>query len=258
MVCQVIKLLKILNKVIQYFNYKYTIIVIFICLFFYTFLFFLLYNLNGGNNGITSLDEVMLHVALEVEVGELIILGDLEELGELLIRVDAATILLILKTISLDVCVDLLAHVRASHLSANGLAEELSELVTDAGGLHEARGLTVASVAALLGGRLLGGLDLTGDNLLKGLEIILDGGEETNKLLELGVELGELKGDGRGGVNRGRSSGISGRKLVGDGLRNRSGGGSLDLLGLGCGCRSSGGNNGCRRNGGRGGLIRGL
>jgi len=189
---------------------------------------------------------VVLHVALEVEVGELIILGNLEELGELLVGVDDTAILLVLETIGLDVGVDLLAHVRASHLRANGLAEELSELVTDAGGLHEAGGLAVARVAALLGGGLLGSLDLTGNGLLEGLEIVLDRGEKTNKLLELGVELSELNGNGGGGIRRGVNGLSSGGKLVGNGLRSRRGrGGSLDLLGLG----SRGGRFNCRSGG---------
>jgi len=202
---------------------------------------------------------VVLHVALEVEIGKLIILGHLEELGELLVGVDDTAILLVLKTISLDIGVDLLADVSASHLSTNGLAEELGELVADAGGLHEARGLAVTGVTALLGGGLLGSLDLTGNSLLKGLEIILDRGEKTNKLLKLGVKLSELKSNGGGSIDGCSINGLGSRgKLVGNGLRSR--GSSLDLLGLGGRGRSSGGGNsgGGGNNGSRGRLIRGL
>jgi len=172
---------------------------------------------------------VVLHEALEVEVGELIILADLEELGELLIGVDLATIGLVLKTVSVDVGIDLLAHLSAGHLSANGLAEKGSELVTDAGGLDEARGLAVATVLALLGGELLGSLHLAGNRLLKGLEVVLEGGEEANHLLELSTVLRHLEGEvGNIGLNSGgsRSGGGSGSR---SGLNLRG----SDLLGAG-------------------------
>jgi len=215
-----------------------------IILILFLFLFFHIINLSGGNNNL-SLDEVMLHEALEVEVGELIILADLEELGELLIGVDLATISLVLKTVSVDVGVDLLAHLSAGHLSANGLAEKGSELVTDAGRLDEARGLAVATVLALLGGKLLGSLHLTGNRLLKGLEVVLEGGEEANHLLELGAVLRHLEGEvGNIGLNSGGSSG-------GGSSGNRSGlnlRGS-DLLGAG-GLGSSLNNRGRGRSGG--------
>jgi len=94
---------------------------------------------------------VVLHETLEVEVGKLVLLAELEKLGELSIRVDLATIGLVLKSIGLDVGIDLLADISASHLSTNGLTEELGKLITDAGGLDEARGLAVAVVATLLG-----------------------------------------------------------------------------------------------------------
>jgi len=174
---------------------------------------------------------VVLHEALEVEVGELVLLGKLEELGELGIRVNLAAIGLVLKTIGLDVGIELLAHVGASHLSANCLAKEGSKLVTDAGGLHETRRLAVDVVAALLGGGLLGSLHLTGNGLLKGLEVVLEGGKETNKLLELGTVLGHLDGKTReGSVSGGNlNSGLRGRSN----LRSRRLGSSSNLLGAG-------------------------
>jgi len=202
--------------------------------------------LSSGNR-LTSLHKVVLHVALEVEVGELVILLHLEKLGELIIGVDAATILLVLETIGLDVGVNLLAHVRARHLSANRLAKELGKLVTDAGGLDKARGLAVDVVAALLGGGLLGILQLTGNGLLEGLEIVLDRGEKTNKLLELGVELSELKGNRRSLGGGGISDKLrGGRELVDGGLLN------LGLLGTGLssGLVGSGLNNGGGSNNG--------
>jgi hypothetical protein len=119
---------------------------------FYTFsILNYLYHLSGGNGRDLSLDEVVLHETLEVEVGKLIILANLEELGELGIRVNLAAIGLVLKVVRLDVGIELLAHVSASHLGTNCLAKEGSELITDAGGLYETRRLAVDVVAALLG-----------------------------------------------------------------------------------------------------------
>ena len=183
----------------------------------------------GGSN--FGLDEVVLHEALEVEVGKLVLLAKLEELGKLGIRVDLAAIGLVLKTIGLDVGVELLAHVSASHLSANGLAKEGGKLVTDAGGLDETRRLAIDVVAALLGRGLLGSLHLTGNGLLKGLEVVLEGGKETNKLLELGTVLGHLDGKTReGSVSGGNlNSGLRGRSN----LRSRRLGSSSNLLGAG-------------------------
>ena len=75
-----------------------------------------------GNN---RLLEVMLHVTLEVEVGELVTLGNLKKLGELGIRVDNTTIRLVLQVVRADVGVNVLAHLGAGHLGTNLLAKEL-------------------------------------------------------------------------------------------------------------------------------------
>ena len=90
------------------------------------------------------------HVALEVEVGKLIGLLKLEKLGELGIRVDLATVLLILKIVGADVLVDLTGHLSAGHLSTSVLAEEGSELTTDKGGLDKTTRAAVASLALAL------------------------------------------------------------------------------------------------------------
>jgi hypothetical protein len=137
----------------------------------------------------------MLHVTLEVEVGELITRLEVKKLGEGSIRVDLATIGLVLKTLGTDVAVDLLGDLSASHLGASGLAKELGKLITDASGLDEAGRLAVAGSLLLLGRGLLGVLELTTNNLLEGLEIALHAGEDARKLLELGIELAELGGD---------------------------------------------------------------
>lgn len=138
----------------------------------------------------------MLHVSLQVEVGKLVVLVNLEQLGKLGIRVDSATVLLILQVMCLDVGIDLLADLSAGHLSSDGLAEEGSKLVADKGGLHKARWLSVHVAAALLDGSLGSSLHLARDDLLKGLEIALDGGEETDQLVQLSGELVHLRNHG--------------------------------------------------------------
>ena len=178
--------------------------------------------LSGGSD--LRLDEVVLHETLEVEVGELIIVLDLEESRELGIRDDLTAILLILKLVSTDVSVDLLAHLSAGHLGARRLSEKRRELITDAGGLDEARGLTVTRTLALLSRRLLGGLELTSDRLLEGLEITLERGKDAESLLDLSTKLVKLE----------RNRGVDGldnliRRWSG-GLRHR-GGSSGDLNG---------------------------
>ena len=158
---------------------------------FYNVLIFdcIFYNLSTS---ITRLLEMMLHVALKVEVSKLIGLLKLEKLGKLGISMDDTSIAGILKLVSLDVCVNVLADLSASHLGTNLLSKEVSKLVTDASGLDETGGLAVAGVSTLLGRGLDSGLHLTGNNLLEGLEVILHAGEKSNKLLELSTELSKL------------------------------------------------------------------
>jgi len=195
-----------------------------------------------GNN---RLLEVMLHVTLEVEVCELVTLGNLKKLGELGIGVDNTSIRLVLQVVRADVGVNVLAHLGASHLGTNLLTKELGELVTDNGGLHESGGLSVTRAATLLAGSLCRQLHLTRHDLLKGLEIALHGREETNELLELGTELGHLHRNGR------RLDGSGGSSLNSGGSRSKgnliNGGSSLgnDLLGsLGLGGRGGGSSSG--------------
>ena len=180
------------------------------------------------------LDEVVLHVPLEVEVGELIAASKGKELGEAGVRVDLAPILLVLETLLADVGIDLLADLRPGHLGSNGLTKELGELVGNPGRLDEARGLPISSGSPLLG-VLLGILELTAKDLLKCLVIGLHGSEEPGHLLKLGAELLNLDGDGRL-LDHGGLLGSSGGG--GDNRRGRHDGSLLiGLLGTGLGCR---------------------
>jgi len=219
---------------------------LFLCL----FCFSLFLHLSGL--GLHRLGEVGAHEALEVEVGENVILAELEEGGKLGVGVDLAAIALVLELVGADVSVDLAGHRRASHLGTLLLAKEGGKLVADASGLDEARGLTVARLPLALGALLLGSLELTLPLLLHRLVLALKGRDEGAELLELGVELSgllkkrRLKGvslsDGGGGLNNGRINNGSGSSL-----------GSLgSLRGLGhLGNVNNGSGNG-------GGLSRGL
>ena len=211
--------------------------------------------LSRGNG---SLHEVVLHVALEVEVGKLISGADVQQLAKLAVGLNDATILAILKIVLADVCVNLLAHLRASHLRTSGLAEETGKLITDARGLDEARGLTVARLLLLLARALLGGLELAGDRLLEGLELSLDRGEQAKKLLELGTELEDL-GRGRGAVHDDVGDGLSSDyRVISRGCRRGlSSSLALAASGLlgGSRCSGRGNNNILNSGGGRGGGL---
>jgi len=212
-----------------------------------------------SNHGRDSLDEVVLHVALQVKEGELVASGDLEKGSELGIGVDDAAVGLVLQVVGDNVGVDLLAHIGSGHLGASVLAQEHSELVTDAGRLDETGGLAVAGRAlGVLALGLLGELLLAGNTLAENLEIGLQGGEDGADLLDLGVNLSELhlggndlhlgdNGLGGGGGDDGSNHGSHRGNLNGGlGLGSLLGG---LLLNNGRRGNGSGSNNGGGRNG---------
>ena len=75
--------------------------------------------------------EVRRHILLKVEVGERVLVAKLEELAELGVRKDDATIGLVLEAVCANVGGHLLGDIRARHKSTVRLAEEISELNTD-------------------------------------------------------------------------------------------------------------------------------
>ena len=113
-----------------------------------------------------GLGEVRAHVLLEVEVSKLVGLLELKKASKLGIRVDLATIGLVLKAVIADVDVDLTGNLSASHLGARRLLKERSKLITDSSRLHEARRGAVASLALTLGALLLSSLKLASPLLL--------------------------------------------------------------------------------------------
>jgi len=205
----------------------------------------------GGSGGDLGLDEVVLHEALQVKVGQLVTRVQLEQCSQALVGVDDATIGTILQVVAADVVVNLLAHSCAGHLRTNRLAQKLGELVANTGGLDKAGRLAVSRALGLLRAQLLGVLELAGNGLLKCLEIVLQAREETKGLLDLGRKLGKLESDSRRGINgldhlvceggllccgSNSSSSSSNNCLLGSGLLGGSG-----LLCLGHGGRGRGG-----------------
>lgn len=117
---------------------------------------------------------MLVEVALEVEVGEALSVGNTEELLERGIRLD---VVLVLEALLLDVGRHRLGDVGAAHLAALGLAEEDAEVIAELGGdLEDAEAgrLRNTVLIELRGGAALalaGILDLTGHTLLELLEL---------------------------------------------------------------------------------------
>tara|TARA_Y200000002_G_scaffold380658_1_gene392675 strand:- start:2786 stop:3505 length:720 start_codon:yes stop_codon:yes gene_type:complete len=200
-----------------------------------------------GGGGSTSLGKVRAHVTLKVEVSKGISLADLEKTGELTIRVNLASILLILKTMLTDILVDVTSHISACHLGARGLGEESGKLVTNASRLHETTGRAGAGLALTLGVSLLGNSKSAGPLLLESTILGLEGSKKGTHLLKLGEKLTRL-GD-KATINlRGSSLLNRGSRRSGRGLRLRSGssglGGSLSGLLSGSLSRGLGGSRG--------------
>jgi len=206
----------------------------------------------GGGLNLGGLGEVRAHVLLEVEVSKLVGLLKLKKASKLGVGVDLATIGLVLEIMVANVHIDLTGNLSASHLGTSGLLKEGSELVTNAGGLHEAGRGAVASLALTLGALLLGRLKLASPLLLKSAVLRLKGGQKSTELLKLSEELNRLLSD-RGNI---AINTIDGNINVNGSRLNRSGSdrGGLLLRGLGLlglnsllnnrGCGSSGFNNG--------------
>lgn len=216
---------------------------------FIVFIVLLCDQLSSGNNRDLGLDKVVLHESLQVKVGQLVTSVQLEQCRQTLVGVDDATIGTVLQVIAADVVIDLLADGCASHLCANSLAQKLGELVANTGGLDKAGRLAVSRALGLLRAQLLSSLELTGNSLLKSLEVVLQAREETKSLLDLGRKLGKLESNCRRGINglnhlvrkrdflRGGSGGSGGNCcLLSSGLLGGSG-----LLCLASGSRGSGG-----------------
>ncbi len=123
---------------------------------------------------------MLVEVALEVEVGEALSVGNAEELLERSIRLD---VVLVLEALLLDVGRHRLGDIGAAHLAALGLAKEDAEVIAELRGdledaeagrlrnaiLIELRGRATLALASIL--------DLTGHTLLELLELGVKGGD---------------------------------------------------------------------------------
>ena len=127
----------------------------------------LFYCLNSTGLSLDTLRKVRTHITLEVKVSEDIRLLDLEKRRELNIWINGASVILVLKLIRSDVCVNLTSNLRASHLGSNILSKEGCQLITDTGGLNKPRRLADSSLSLAARILLLGCLKLTRPLLLK-------------------------------------------------------------------------------------------
>ena len=92
----------------------------------------------SSSNWRLGLNEVVLHESLEVEIGKgFITWFNVEQARQLSVRVNFASILLILEVVGADVEVDFATDVGSCHLSSTGLAEKLGEFITDKSGFNE-------------------------------------------------------------------------------------------------------------------------
>jgi hypothetical protein len=204
----------------------------------------LLRRCNSNRNSRSSLCKVARHVLLQVEVGQLIALLNLEQRLQLSVGVDLATILLILKVVSANVGIDLTSHLCASKLCADWPSKKLSELLRNESGLDETGRGAVAGLALTLGS-LLCSTHLTSNIALKGAEVTAERRKTGTKSVKLGAKLGKegterslksraisvgitggCRGSDSGGGGGGSNRGISLGRLRGLGPRSRYGSGS--------------------------------
>jgi hypothetical protein len=214
---------------------------------------------SSGYSG-SRLGEVSSHVLLKVEVSELLTLLQLQQLKKLSVRVDLATIVLVLKLLGTNVSVDLTSNLSAGKNASLRLAKEGSELVGDQSGLDETGRSTVSvGLAALVGlirGTKLAGVlalelvHLRADRSKKSLSAlklskdtaVKSGGNRAVNLGNGGDSLGTLNSGSRS-RNRGRLGGLGSGSLGSSRLGRLGGGGSS----RGCGGRRSGNRGGRRR-----------
>lgn len=79
------------------------------------------------------------HILLKIEVSKLLTLLQLQQLEQLGVGVNLATIVLVLKLLSADVSIDLTSHLSAGKNTTLGLTQESGQLVGNQSGLDETR-----------------------------------------------------------------------------------------------------------------------
>ena len=189
---------------------------------------------------------MLVEVLLEIEVGELLTLGDLEDLLERSIRGD---VVLVLEALLLDIVVHLLGDIGAGDEGARGVTEELAELIGNLeGDLEdgEALGRITLGLSANTALALASILDLTVDTLVKALDLSDHGGDRLTERgeggedgLEVLIESGRRGSRGLGSRSGGRRGSDRDRRRSNRGGRGRGSGLLGDGL-LGLSGRSSG------------------
>ncbi len=149
---------------------------------------------------------MLVEVALEVEVGQLLALRHAEELLERRIRLD---VVLVLQALLLHVVVHRLGDLGARHLRALGLAKERAQLLRDLGRALEDRGRTLDLHTVLielgLALALASILDLAVHTLLHTLDLAEQGGhglahrgQVASHRLDVLIKSGGRRSHGRG------------------------------------------------------------
>jgi len=171
------------------------------------------------------------HETLQVEVGQLITILELEELLQLGIGQDATTVIFVLQLVVANVSVDLASNLGPGHFRTAALAEEGGKLVGNQGRLHEAGWLAVDVLAALLLTGLASSTELTFDLALNTPQLRTESCDGRNQCLQLAMGRGKqatiLGSCGHGGTYR-----ILLRRVSRRGSGNRGDLGGLDNLGL--------------------------
>ena len=207
-----------------------------------------MHNALGLRRGLGRLGVVVVEVALEVEVRELVALRDGKKLLERGIRRDGV---LVLEVVLLYVVVDTLRDLRARDKRALRKAEERAELIRDLyGALEDGERTGLVTLGTILDLRaalaLAGILDLTVYTLVKALDVGKKGGNRLTNRVEVvrdGLEVLIKRRRRDGGYSGGNR--LNGRRRNNNG---RNSGGGRGLGGLGnlyrLGSLNNGGNNG--------------
>ena len=172
------------------------------------------------------------HEPLQVEVGQLITILELEELLQLGIGQDATTVVLVLQLIVANVGVDLASNLGPGHFRPTALAKESGKLVGNQGRLHEAGWLAVDVLAALLLTGLASNTELTLDLALNAPQLRTESRDCGNQGLQLAVRSSK-QATPLSGASDGNACNVLLRSVSGRGFGNGSDLGCLDNLGLG-------------------------
>lgn len=183
------------------------------------------------SGGLYTLSEMRTHVALKIEIGELVVLVELKKLAKLAVSTDNAAVLRVLKLVLADVGIDLTRHLRARHLSAEWLTEEGSKLLANLRRLHETAGSAVARLALALLACLEGVLQLALRPLLESAHLCRNRSELAAESSKMGEKLRKIIGEG--GRRRGSNLDSVGNSLAGNRLAGNSLAGNSLARGLG-------------------------